>query len=156
MRERANNAQAWAPWWHVCLPAYLPFRLCTLMLNALTRSSFGQEHKVTSVGNGWVRVVVQKEESLISGVLPPPQNESWHEAVLSNPKVPPVNQTSSTTISSRSSSPRPSSSEIVTASYPFVQSRAPGTCRLFAWRAIEEVLVLQRVLAPRLFLGSVI
>ena len=43
-----------------------------------------------------------------------------------------------------------------TASSPVVQSHAPGTCRLIAWRATEEVLVLQRVLTPRLFLGSVI
>jgi hypothetical protein len=49
------------------------FRALHLGLGALTRSPFRQAHKVASVGNGWVSVVVQERRSVVDGV-PPPRN----------------------------------------------------------------------------------
>jgi hypothetical protein len=127
-----------------------PFRLCTLMSNTLTRSSFRQEHRITSVGNGPF-VVVQEEEPRVGGV-PPPQIKSWQERRFWPQGVPPFKPDFLNDHSISSPSPRLLRSVVSTALPLVVQSRAPGTCCLIAWRAIEEVLVLQRVLAPRLFL----
>lgn len=132
-----------------------PTRLCTLMPKPLTRSSFRQEHRIASVGNGSVGVVVQEEEPRVSGAPPAPRQLVPRHSVLI-PRVPLLDQTSTTTISSRAHLRNALPATSRTASSSVAQSHAPGTCRSVAWRAIEEVLVLQRVLAPRLFLGSVI
>lgn len=44
-----------------------PCRLGTLMSNPLTRSSFRQEHKINSVGNGSVSDMVQEEKPHVGG-----------------------------------------------------------------------------------------
>ncbi|KAF2622731.1 hypothetical protein BU25DRAFT_425444 [Macroventuria anomochaeta] len=66
---------------------YLPLGLCTLMLVALTRSSFRQAHKVTSVGNGWVGVVVQ-DKSLSSIAIRPRKTDLGNSGALSTAAEP--------------------------------------------------------------------